>query len=306
MLLKIEHLSKNYQNIPAVQNVSFETAQGELVTLLGPSGCGKSTILHMIGGFITPTEGKIILHDKDITRLEPEKRNIATVFQNYGLFSNMNVIDNVSYGLKIRHIAKSERYERARHFIAQVGLSGLEKRPIAQLSGGQQQRVALARSLIMEPQLLLLDEPLSNLDQKLRLKLRQEIRDLQKRLNITTLFVTHDQEEAFAISDKIILLHEGQVQQIGTAYDLYNHPANTFAQEFIGQSHLHHGRRYRGEDFYEDPSGEPHRIKDIVFKGPTLDLILEDRNSLIVMTVLNRKKYCIGDVVKVLTTKKTS
>lgn len=223
------------RELKAVNDVSFEIRSGELVTLLGPSGCGKTTALRMISGFELPTEGKILIGGQDVTYLPPNKRDTAMVFQSYGLFPHMNVFDNVAYGLRLRKIPETQVNEKVMKFLSLVGLGELAKRPPARLSGGQQQRVALARSLIVEPSVLLLDEPLSNLDALLREQMRVEIRRLQKSLGITAVYVTHDRVEAMSLSDRIIVMREGVVAQIGSPSEIYRDPINCFVAGFVGK-----------------------------------------------------------------------
>lgn len=218
----------------AVDDISIDIIKGEFVTLLGPSGCGKTTTLRMIAGFDYPTEGDIYLDDVCINNLTPDKRETAMVFQSYALFPHCDVYNNVCYGLKIRHVAKEELERRVADIIELVGLTGLEKRYPNQLSGGQQQRVALARALIMQPKVLLFDEPLSNLDAKLRMYMRTEIRKIQQKVGITAVYVTHDQSEAMSISDRIIIMNKGIVEQMGTPHEVYYKPANEFVADFIG------------------------------------------------------------------------
>lgn len=223
----------------AVDNIDLDVEAGSLVSILGPSGCGKTTTLKMIGGFVKPDRGRIMLDGEDITYMPPEKRPLCTVFQNYALFPHMTVMENIYYGLKFKKgLKEKEKKEKANNMISLVGLSGMENKNIGLLSGGQQQRVALARALALDPKLLLLDEPLSNLDAKLRIRMRQEIKEVQKKLGITMIFVTHDQEEAMSISDKVVVMNEGRIEQIGTPEEIYQNPANRFVADFIGRINL--------------------------------------------------------------------
>ena len=238
-----KNLTKIYKGqdgkvVTAVNNVAFTIEPGELVTLLGPSGCGKTTILRMIAGFETPTAGDIFLGDEKITALTPDKRDTAMVFQSYALFPHLSVRGNVAYGLELRKLAKQVIEEKVVRILELVGLTGLDKRYPNQLSGGQQQRVALARALVMEPAVLLFDEPLSNLDAKLRIYMRSEIRKLQKKIGITSVYVTHDQAEAMSMSDKIIVMNNGTIEQIGTPEAIYNRPATQFVADFIGAANI--------------------------------------------------------------------
>lgn len=232
---KIFRDPKSNAEVHAVENANFDVRPGELVTLLGPSGCGKTTTLRMVGGFELPTRGKILIGDSDVTFLPPNGRQTATVFQSYGLFPHMDVFDNVAYGLKIRKLSQDEIKKRVGEVLSLVGLSELAHRAPGRLSGGQQQRVALARSLVVEPQVLLLDEPLSNLDALLREQMRVEIRRIQKSLGITAIYVTHDRIEAMSLSDRVIVMREGRIQQIGTPGDIYERPISMFVAGFVGK-----------------------------------------------------------------------
>jgi len=233
--LAVQSLCVRFGDHVAVQNVSFSAAKGEFLTLLGPSGCGKTTILRSIAGFVTPSSGNILVAQRDIGRLPPHRRNIGRVFQSYALFPHLTVLDNVAFGLRMRHVRRADRDKRAMAALSMVGLSELALRYPAQLSGGQQQRVALARAVAIEPEILLLDEPLSNLDANLRAELRQEIRTLQQKLAITTVLVTHDQQEALAVSDRIAILNRAQLVEIGTPEGLCEGPKDAFAAAFMGQ-----------------------------------------------------------------------
>ncbi|HOB88705.1 MAG TPA: ABC transporter ATP-binding protein [Bacillota bacterium] len=222
-------------HIVAVDGVSLKLIQGELLTLLGPSGCGKTTTLRMVGGFEMPTSGKVVLDGKVINDFPPHKRDTAMVFQSYALFPHLTVFENVAYGLRMRKMEKDAIVAKARHALSLVGLEGLEERQPGSLSGGQQQRVALARALVVEPKVLLLDEPLSNLDARLRAQMRIEIRKIQQALNITSMYVTHDQEEAMSLSDRIAVMNHGRIEQIGTPQEVYAKPVNRFVADFMGR-----------------------------------------------------------------------
>lgn len=234
----MQELSKVYNKTAAVDHVSLSVEDGKILALLGPSGCGKTTLLRMVAGLIPTTGGKLFFDGNDVTDLPAQKRNTAMVFQNYALFPNMNVFDNVAFGLKIRNIPKNERRRKVMDILACVELSGLEYRPIQELSGGQRQRVALARALVIEPDILLFDEPLSNLDQKLRVSMRQTIKELQRKFGITSIYVTHDQEEAMAIADEIAVMNRGKLQQVDSPQNLYFKPQNAFVADFIGKANL--------------------------------------------------------------------
>lgn len=246
--VRLEHISKIYQDpktgkdFYAVKDTSLEIEPGSFVTLLGPSGCGKTTTLRMIAGFESPDEGEIYLGDEAINELTPNKRDTAMVFQSYALLPHYNVFDNVAYGLKLRKVAKDEIKERVMRILDLVELTGMEGRMTNQLSGGQQQRVALARALVIEPSVLLFDEPLSNLDAKLRVSMRTEIRRIQQEVGITAIYVTHDQSEAMALSDKIIIMNKGVVAQMGTPQEIYYHPNSEFVADFIGEANFLRGR----------------------------------------------------------------
>ena len=242
--VRLEHISKIYKDpktgkdFYAVQDTTLDIEPGSFVTLLGPSGCGKTTTLRMIAGFESPDEGDIYLGDEAINALTPNKRDTAMVFQSYALLPHYNVFDNVAYGLKIRKLPKEEIQERVMNILKLVEMEGMESRMTNQLSGGQQQRVALARALVIEPSVLLFDEPLSNLDAKLRVTMRTEIRKIQQKVGITAIYVTHDQSEAMSISDKIIIMSKGKVEQIGTPREIYYHPTSKFVADFIGEANF--------------------------------------------------------------------
>jgi ABC-type Fe3+/spermidine/putrescine transport system ATPase subunit len=236
--ISVENLTKRFGPLAVVSEVSLSIEEGEMFTLLGPSGCGKTTLLRLVAGFYVPDGGEIRFDDRVVNAVPPHERGIGMVFQNYALWPHMTVSENVSYGLKLRKVSRTEIAERVRGVLHKVGLTGLGDRYPGQLSGGQQQRVALARALVLNPQILLLDEPLSNLDAKIRVQVRAEIRKLQKELGITTIYVTHDQEEALTLSDRIAVFNQGKVFQIGPPKALYERPANRFVADFIGINNL--------------------------------------------------------------------
>ncbi|MDD4075391.1 MAG: ABC transporter ATP-binding protein [Eubacteriales bacterium] len=239
--VRLENVSKIYtdpktgKDFKAVDSISLDIAPGSFVTLLGPSGCGKTTTLRMIAGFESPDEGEVYLGEQAINALTPDKRDTAMVFQSYALFPHYNVFDNVAYGLKLRGVGKEEIKNRVHAILDLVELEGMDARMTNQLSGGQQQRVALARALVVEPSVLLFDEPLSNLDAKLRVSMRTEIRKIQQKVGITAIYVTHDQSEAMSLSDQIIIMNKGVIAQIGTPQDIYYHPSSEFVADFIGE-----------------------------------------------------------------------
>ena len=251
--VRLEHISKIYKDpktgkdFYAVKDTSLEITPGSFVTLLGPSGCGKTTTLRMIAGFESPDEGGIWLGGEKIDALTPDKRDTAMVFQSYALLPHYNIFDNVAYGLKLRKLPKDVIKQKVTDILELVGLSGMEARMTNQLSGGQQQRVALARALVVEPGVLLFDEPLSNLDAKLRVSMRTEIRRIQQKAGITAVYVTHDQSEAMSISDKIIIMNAGKIAQMGTPHAIYYHPVSEFVADFIGDANFLKGRLVRHE-----------------------------------------------------------
>ncbi len=308
MYLEIKNLNKIFEQRKGVQNINLQVKEGELVTLLGPSGCGKTTLLNLIGGFLSPDSGVILIEAKDIVRLNPEDRPISTVFQNYALFPHMNVIENIGYGLKYTSLKKKEQLDEAKRYLKIVGLEGYEKIAIQNLSGGQQQRVALARALVLKPKILLLDEPFSNLDVKLKINMREELKYLQKKLKITMIFVTHDQEEALSISDKIVVMKDGEIIQVGSPEDIYYSPANDYVADFIGKINI----------FYKDNKKvliRPEEIKMILSKEG--DWIIESKEFLgssslfylknktnsktLISQVFKRKssEFLVGDSVKI-------
>ena len=266
--VRLEHISKIYQDpktgrdFYAVKDTSLTIEPGSFVTLLGPSGCGKTTTLRMIAGFESPDEGEIYLGDEPINELTPNKRDTAMVFQSYALLPHYNVFDNVAYGLKLRKVPKDEIRERVTKILELVELGGMEGRMTNQLSGGQQQRVALARALVIEPSVLLFDEPLSNLDAKLRVTMRTEIRRIQQEVGITAIYVTHDQSEAMALSDQIIIMNKGVVAQMGTPQEIYYHPVDEFVADFIGEANFLRGmvRSREGAFLTLDVEGNPLRV----------------------------------------------
>ena len=233
--LDVQNLTKSFGSNTVVKGVSFAFDKGEFISLLGPSGCGKTTILRMIAGFEHPSSGSIRVDGQDITTLKPNQRQLGMVFQAYALFPNLNVGDNIAFGLRIAGMPAEERRARVEEMLKLIGLPGYEKRYPYEMSGGQQQRVALARAIAPRPRMLLLDEPLSALDAKIRVSLREEIRAIQLDLGITTVFVTHDQEEALSISDRIVVMHAGDIEQLGAPHEIYNQPATRFVATFVGQ-----------------------------------------------------------------------
>ncbi len=240
--LRLEGLTRRYGPATVVDGVDLDVQQGELVALLGPSGCGKTTTLRMVAGFVEPSAGRVLIAGKDVSHAPPHARDTGMVFQSYALFPHMSVAQNVGFGLEMRKVGRAEREARVVEALRLVRLEGLAERLPRQLSGGQQQRVALARALVVNPAVFLLDEPLSNLDAKLRAEVRVEIRTLQQRLGLTTLFVTHDQEEALTMADRLVVMEKGRVRQVGTAEELYERPADLFVANFIGRVNVLHGQ----------------------------------------------------------------
>jgi len=258
-IISLQGVNKSFDGVTVVEDFNLDITKGEFVTFLGPSGCGKTTTLRMIAGFETPTSGTILLNGEDITRIPPHKRPINTVFQRYALFPFLNVYDNVAFGLKLkkipyevtdkkgvtktkyRHLTRKEIDEKVMHALKVIDLEDLETRDISTLSGGQQQRVAIARAIVNEPEILLLDEPLGALDLKMRKEMQLELKEMHKKLGITFIYVTHDQEEALTMSDTIVVMRTGKIQQVGTPIDIYNEPVNAFVANFIGESNIHNG-----------------------------------------------------------------
>jgi iron(III) transport system ATP-binding protein len=240
--LHLERIVKKYGKVKAVDELSLEVREGELLTLLGPSGCGKTTVLRCVSGFIKPDSGDIYLGDRKITEIPPQKRGIGLVFQNYALWPHMTVFQNLAFGLQIKKLSKSEIHQKVERALSLVQLEGFEDRYPRQLSGGQQQRVALARALVLEPDILLLDEPLSNLDALLREQMRFEIALIHKQAGITTIYVTHDQTEAMVISDRIVVLEKGRLMQLGTPLEIYSKPVNKFVAGFMGTTNFIYGK----------------------------------------------------------------
>jgi len=267
--VRIESVVKEYGDFKAVDNVSLEIKPGEFFTLLGPSGCGKTTLLRMIAGFNTIESGKIYFNDIEINNVPAHKRNVGMVFQNYAIFPHMSVKENVAYGLKARKIKGSELINRTEEAMKLMQIYEYKDRQPSQLSGGQQQRVALARAVVIHPNVLLMDEPLSNLDAKLRIQMRTSIKKLQHSLNITTIYVTHDQEEALAISDRIAIMNKGKVEQLGEPKEIYMRPANTFVANFIGTSNFLNGEAENGVVTVLGKVKIPVKIKD-GYKGKVI------------------------------------
>ena len=273
----------------AVDHINLNIQDGEMVTLLGPSGCGKTTTLRLIAGFLEPNSGKVLLKGEDITGVPPYKRPVNTVFQKYALFPHLNVFENVAFGLRLKKMDEETIRRKVRNMLEVVGLKGFERRSISQMSGGQQQRVAIARSLVNEPEILLLDEPLGALDLKLRKEMQLELKRLQREMNITFIYVTHDQEEALTMSDTIVVMDKGCIQQIGTPEDIYNEPKNAFVADFIGESNIIDGVMVRdklvkmyGREFpCLDGGFAENEPVDVVIRPEDIDIVPMEQGQLV-------------------------
>lgn len=281
-------VDKQFGETQVLENISLYIRKNEFLTLLGPSGCGKTTTLRIIGGFESPTNGRVMFDGEDITDLPPYKRQINTVFQKYALFPHMNIFDNIAFGLKIKKMSKKEIKDKVALMLKLVNLEGFEDRDIDSLSGGQQQRIAIARALVNEPKVLLLDEPLGALDLKLRKEMQLELKRIQKRVGITFVYVTHDQEEALTMSDTIVVMDKGRIQQIGTPTDIYNEPINRFVAKFIGESNIVDG--VMNEDYKVtfsnkifqcvDKGFNPDELVDVVIRPEDLQIVSADKGFL--------------------------
>lgn len=292
-IIEIKGISKTFEDNKVLDNITLGIKKNEFITLLGPSGCGKTTTLKILAGFETCDEGEVIFEDKKINDLPPYERQINTVFQKYALFPHMNVYENIAFGLKIKKLSKSEIDKKVNEVLKLVDLKGFEKRKIESLSGGQQQRVAIARAIVNEPKVLLLDEPLGALDLKLRKEMQIELKRIQKKLGITFVFVTHDQEEALTMSDTVVVMNKGVIQQMGTPEDIYNEPENKFVARFIGESNITDGIML--EDFKVKFCG---RIFECVDKGfdkdEDIDVVIRPED----IKIVNKEEGNLKGIVK--------
>ena len=287
-IIELKSINKKYGDNTVLDNLSLNIKSNEFLTLLGPSGCGKTTTLKIIAGFENADSGEVLFNGEDISDLAPNKRQLNTVFQKYALFPHMNVYENIAFGLKIKKLAKEEIDKKVKEMLKMVSLSGFEKRKIDSLSGGQQQRIAIARALVNEPKVLLLDEPLGALDLKLRKEMQLELKNIQQKLGITFIFVTHDQEEALTMSDTIVVMNNGVIQQQGSPEDIYNEPANAFVADFIGESNILSGIMikdykvtFRNHDFEcVDKGFSPNEAIDVVVRPEDIKITSDDSGVL--------------------------
>ena len=287
-IIELKNITKSFDGEVVLDHIDLDIYDNEFLTLLGPSGCGKTTTLRLIGGFTTPDEGDIIFMGENINELPPYKRNVNTVFQRYALFPHLNVFENVAFPLREKKVPRDEIDQRVNEMLSMVALTGFEHRSVTSLSGGQQQRVAIARALISRPKVLLLDEPLAALDLKLRKDMQQELKKIQKAMGITFVFVTHDQEEALSMSDTVVVMSEGRIQQIGTPIDIYNEPQNAFVADFIGESNILDGVmladykvNFSGHTFdCVDAGFEKRENVDVVIRPEDVDIVTEEKGML--------------------------
>ncbi len=315
LAISIRNLTKKFGEFTAVDNLNLEIKSGEFFSMLGPSGSGKTTVLRMIAGFELPTNGEIFLYDEEVTTKAPFDRDVNTVFQDYALFPHLNVVENVEYGLRVRKVGKAERRIRAMAALEKVHLADFSERKPSQLSGGQRQRVALARAIVVQPKILLLDEPLGALDLKLREKMQIELKELQRELGITFIFVTHDQDEALTLSDRIAIFNNGKIEQIGTPQDLYQRPATEFVARFVGTANVFDGEAaqalfgtsskvmIRPEQVELGSKGSQATIVETIYLGSTFRFILDLNGHQIIAEVSasddQAKTYRRGATVKV-------
>ncbi|MBR2986889.1 MAG: ABC transporter ATP-binding protein [Clostridia bacterium] len=287
-IIELKSVSKEYDGETVLDSIDLDIYDKEFVTLLGPSGCGKTTTLRIIGGFVKPDSGELLFDGVNVIDVPPHKRPVNTVFQKYALFPHLNVYDNIAFGLRLKKMPEKEIYDKVEEMLAMVNLRGFEKRNVNLLSGGQQQRVAIARALINSPRVLLLDEPLGALDLKLRKDMQNELKNIQKKTGITFIYVTHDQEEALSMSDKVVVMANGAIQQIGTPTDIYNEPVNAFVADFIGESNILDGEmlrdfrvRFAGAEFdCLDKGFAPNEKVDVVIRPEDVDVVAPEKGML--------------------------
>ncbi len=287
-LIQFRHIVKNFDDQQVLKGIDLDIYENEFVTLLGPSGCGKTTLLRILGGFIDPDDGEVIFDGKDIAKLPPYKRELNTVFQKYALFPHLNVYENIAFGLRLQKMSEDVIEQKVKKMLKLIGLEGYENKDVTLMSGGQQQRVAIARALVNEPSVLLLDEPLGALDLKLRKEMQYELKRIQQEVGITFIFVTHDQEEALTMSDKIVVMKEGEIMQVGTPTDIYNEPANAYVANFVGESNLIPGRmiedrlvRFNDTDFdCVDAGFRPNEPVDVVIRPEDIDIVTPEAGKL--------------------------
>jgi len=288
IIIALNNITVEFDGEKVLDNLSLTIRDGEFVTLLGSSGCGKTTTLRIIAGFLEPDSGELFLNGKNMHGVPPHKREVNTIFQRYALFPHYNVFENIAYGLRIRKVPEPEIKERVTEMLRLVNLQGFEKRGVSRLSGGQQQRVAIARALVLRPKVLLLDEPLAALDLKLRKDMQNELKNIQKQLGITFIFVTHDQEEALSMSDTVVVMNEGKIQQIGSPIDIYNEPKNAFVADFIGESNIIDGvmkedykASFAGHTFAcLDAGFAPNEEVDVVIRPEDVDIVAPEKGML--------------------------
>lgn len=288
ILISLKNITVEFDGEKVLDDLSLDIRDGEFVTLLGSSGCGKTTTLRIIAGFLEPDSGDLFLNGKNMHGVPPHKREVNTIFQRYALFPHYNVFENIAYGLRVRKVPEPEIKERVTEMLRLVNLQGFEKRGVSRLSGGQQQRVAIARALVLRPKVLLLDEPLAALDLKLRKDMQNELKNIQKQMGITFIFVTHDQEEALSMSDTVVVMNEGKIQQIGTPIDIYNEPQNAFVADFIGESNIIDGvmkadykAAFAGHTFAcLDAGFAPNEEVDVVIRPEDVDIVSPDKGML--------------------------
>ena len=287
-LIQFRHIVKNFDDQQVLKGIDLDIYENEFVTLLGPSGCGKTTLLRILGGFIDPDDGEVIFDGKDIAKLPPYKRELNTVFQKYALFPHLNVYENIAFGLRLQKMSEDVIEQKVKKMLKLIGLEGYENKDVTLMSGGQQQRVAIARALVNEPSVLLLHEPLGALDLKLRKEMQYELKRIQQEVGITFIFVTHDQEEALTMSDKIVVMKEGEIMQVGTPTDIYNEPANAYVANFVGESNLIPGRmiedrlvRFNDTDFdCVDAGFRPNEPVDVVIRPEDIDIVTPEAGKL--------------------------